>query len=110
MISLPAMIQRATRLNPDGTATRYAERTHNWTQVNDRIARLAAALQVFGLAGAHRQDPAMHAAAAVDRARNRAQLGNVRGPRLPRAPRAACHSQSLRALKRSPIRPAPHPS
>jgi len=44
------MIQRATRLNPDGTATRYAERTYSWTQVNDRIARLAAALQVFGLA------------------------------------------------------------
>ena len=50
MISLPAMIERAARLNPNGTATSYAQRTRDWTEVHDRIARLAAALQAVGLA------------------------------------------------------------
>jgi len=50
MISLPAMIERAARLNPDGAATRYAQRTNSWAEVHDRIARLAAALQAFDLA------------------------------------------------------------
>ena len=50
MISLPAMIERAARLNPAGTATSCAGRQYNWTEVHQRIARLGAALQAFGLA------------------------------------------------------------
>ena len=50
MISLPGMIERAARLNPMGTATSYNGRQHNWSEVRDHIARLAGALQAFGLA------------------------------------------------------------
>ena len=49
MISLPAMIERAARLNPDGVATRCAGRQFSWTEVESRVARMAAALQDFGL-------------------------------------------------------------
>ena len=49
MISLPAMIERAARLNPQGVATRFAGRQHSWTVLNDRVARMAAALQSLGL-------------------------------------------------------------
>ncbi len=48
MISLPAMIERAASLNPDGIATRYAGRQYNWAEVANRISRLAAALRNFG--------------------------------------------------------------
>ncbi|MFT6047528.1 MAG: acyl-CoA synthetase (AMP-forming)/AMP-acid ligase II, partial [Arenicella sp.] len=44
MISLPALIERASRLNPDGVATRYRDRQHHWTELESRIARLGAAL------------------------------------------------------------------
>ncbi len=50
MISLPGMIERAARLNPTGTATRYSGRQYNWSEVSEHVARLAAALQSFGLA------------------------------------------------------------
>jgi acyl-CoA synthetase (AMP-forming)/AMP-acid ligase II len=50
MISMPAMIERAARLNPDGIATRYADRQHTWTEVRERVSSLAAALQRYGLA------------------------------------------------------------
>ncbi len=49
MISLPSMIVRAARLNPNGIATRYGERQYNWQQLQERIARLAAGLQTFSL-------------------------------------------------------------
>lgn len=49
MISLPAMIERAARLNPDGVATRYAGRQYTWNEVAGRVARLAGALQSNGL-------------------------------------------------------------
>jgi acyl-CoA synthetase (AMP-forming)/AMP-acid ligase II len=49
VISLPAMIERAARLNPAGVATRCAGRQHNWAEVKNRVARLASALQAFGL-------------------------------------------------------------
>ena len=49
MISLPAMIERAARLNPLGTATTYAGRQHNWTDLHSRIARLGAGLQTLSL-------------------------------------------------------------
>lgn len=49
MISLPAMIERAVRLNPNGIATSFAGRQHSWAEVQGRVARLAAALRGFGL-------------------------------------------------------------
>ena len=49
MISLPAMIERAVRLNPNGIATSFAGRQHSWAEVQARVARLAAALRGFGL-------------------------------------------------------------
>jgi acyl-CoA synthetase (AMP-forming)/AMP-acid ligase II len=48
MISLPSMIERAARLNPDGIATRYAGRQYSWAEVGDRIAQLAGALCNLG--------------------------------------------------------------
>ena len=50
MISLPAMIERAVRLNPDGVATSYAGRQSDWTATRDRVAKLAGALQACKLA------------------------------------------------------------
>jgi acyl-CoA synthetase (AMP-forming)/AMP-acid ligase II len=50
MISLPGMIERAARLNPTGVATSYEGRQYTWSEVRDHVARLAAALQSFGLA------------------------------------------------------------
>ena len=44
MISLPALIERASRLNPNGIATRYKDRQYDWTELQSRIARLGAAL------------------------------------------------------------------
>ena len=38
MISLPAMIERAVRLNPNGIATSFAGRQHSWTEVQGRVA------------------------------------------------------------------------
>ena len=49
MISLPAMIERAVRLNPNGIATSFGGRQYSWTEVQNRVARLAAALRGFGL-------------------------------------------------------------
>ena len=49
MISLPGMIERAARLNPTGAATSCAGREYSWSEVQRRIACLAAALQTFGL-------------------------------------------------------------
>jgi acyl-CoA synthetase (AMP-forming)/AMP-acid ligase II len=49
MISLPSMIVRAARLNPNGIATRYGERQFTWSQLQQRIAKLASGLQTFGL-------------------------------------------------------------
>jgi acyl-CoA synthetase (AMP-forming)/AMP-acid ligase II len=44
MISMPAMIERAARLNPGGLATSYAGRQFTWEQSRERIASLGAAL------------------------------------------------------------------
>ena len=49
MISLSQMIERAARLNPNATCIRCEDRERSWTQVRDRIARLAASLQTLGL-------------------------------------------------------------
>lgn len=49
MISLPALIERAARLNPNGIATRYEQRRFTWTEVAQRIGRMASALRALGL-------------------------------------------------------------
>jgi acyl-CoA synthetase (AMP-forming)/AMP-acid ligase II len=49
MISLPALIERATRLNADGFATSYRGRERTWRELNARVARQAGALQGLGL-------------------------------------------------------------
>ena len=54
MVSLPAMIERAARLNPAGAATTYAGRSCSWTDLAGRMARLAGALRGFGLCGGER--------------------------------------------------------
>lgn len=50
MISIPAMLERATRLNPQGLATAHLDRRSNWTELQARVARLGAALRQLGLA------------------------------------------------------------
>ena len=50
MISLPAMIERAARLNPSGAATCYAGREQNWSSLLERVASLAGGLASLGLA------------------------------------------------------------
>lgn len=50
MISLPSLITRAARLNPEGTATVYCGRQFSWTQVHERVACLAAGLASLRLA------------------------------------------------------------
>jgi long-chain acyl-CoA synthetase len=49
MISLPAMIEQAARLNPNGVALRYQQRQFLWSEVVQRVAKLAAALQTLGI-------------------------------------------------------------
>ena len=44
MISLPAMIARAGRLNPAGIATHYQGREYSWSELAGRVPRLAAGL------------------------------------------------------------------
>src|SRR5690606_17333168 len=45
MVSLPAMILRAARHNPQGIATKFNGRERNWTEFVERVARLAAGLK-----------------------------------------------------------------
>lgn len=50
MISLPLTLSRAAQINPNGMATICQNRQHTWTELQDRVARLAAGLQQQGLA------------------------------------------------------------
>ena len=50
MISMPAMIERAARHNPNGICTRFEGREFSWSQTCDQIARIGAAIATFGLA------------------------------------------------------------
>lgn len=54
MISLPALIERAGRLNSNGIATRYRDREHNWTELQSRVSSLGAALDALPLDDADR--------------------------------------------------------
>lgn len=49
MISIPAMIARAARLNPNGIATRYNKRQVHWSDLAGRVSRVASGLQKLGL-------------------------------------------------------------
>ena len=49
MINLQGLITRAAGLNPAGVATRFLGREYTWTQLENRIARLAAALHSLKL-------------------------------------------------------------
>jgi acyl-CoA synthetase (AMP-forming)/AMP-acid ligase II len=47
---MPAMIERAARLNPGGVAMRYNGRESNWSELQRRVASLGAGLASLGLA------------------------------------------------------------
>ena len=49
MISIPALIERAGRLNPNGIATRYLDRSETWAGLENRVSRLAAGLKKLAL-------------------------------------------------------------
>jgi len=49
MISMPTMIERAARHNPNGLCTRFEGREFTWAETREQIARLGAALATFGL-------------------------------------------------------------
>lgn len=54
MFSLHALIERAARLNPDGCALRCGSRTRDWSELRDRVARLAGGLAMLGHAEGER--------------------------------------------------------
>lgn len=49
MISIHGMAERAARLNPAGTATRYLDREFSWSETGERISRLASGLGAWSL-------------------------------------------------------------
>ncbi len=49
MISMPNILERAARLNPDSLCTRFEGREFSWAQTREQVARLAAGLATFGL-------------------------------------------------------------
>ncbi len=54
MISLPAALERAARLNPGGTATSFEGVEHSWSATRERVASLAAGLAALGLVASDR--------------------------------------------------------
>jgi acyl-CoA synthetase (AMP-forming)/AMP-acid ligase II len=48
MLSLPSLIERAARLNPNGIATHYAGRERKWAELAGRVSSLASGLAGFG--------------------------------------------------------------
>jgi len=54
MISMPGLLQRSARLNPEAVATRYNGRSRLWPQILDRVARFAGALDRLQLGEAER--------------------------------------------------------
>lgn len=49
-MQITSMLRRAAQINPTGTATIFGERQQSWSQLMDRVARLAGALQQAGMA------------------------------------------------------------
>ena len=54
MISLPAMLERAARLNPNGIATTHLGRSTSWSDARHRVSCLGSALSRLGLAAGNR--------------------------------------------------------
>ncbi|MCR9125509.1 MAG: long-chain fatty acid--CoA ligase [Rhodobacteraceae bacterium] len=48
-MQISSILRRAAQINPDGIATICGARRHSWSQVLDRVARLAGALQALGM-------------------------------------------------------------
>lgn len=48
-MQVTAMLRRAAQINPNGTATVFKDRSQTWTDIQDRVARLAGALQNLGM-------------------------------------------------------------
>lgn len=48
-MQITSMIKRAAQINPNGTATIFKDRQQSWSQMLDRVARLAGALQALGM-------------------------------------------------------------
>ena len=44
-MQITSILRRAAQINPDGIATIFQERQQSWSQMADRVARLAGALQ-----------------------------------------------------------------
>lgn len=48
-MQITSMIKRAAQINPNGIATIFQDRQQSWSQMLDRVARLAGALQELGM-------------------------------------------------------------
>lgn len=48
-MQISAMLRRAAQINPNGVATIFQDRQQSWSQMLDRVARLAGALQALGM-------------------------------------------------------------
>lgn len=48
-MQITSMIKRAAQINPKGIATIYQDRQQSWSEMLDRVARLAGALQAQGM-------------------------------------------------------------
>lgn len=48
-MQITSILRRAAQINPDGIATIFQERQQSWSQMADRVARLAGALQGLGM-------------------------------------------------------------
>jgi len=48
-MQMTSMLRRAAQINPNGIATIFEDRKTSWSQILDRVARLAGALQGLGM-------------------------------------------------------------
>lgn len=48
-MQMTSMLRRAAQINPNGIATIFEDRKTSWSQMLDRVARLAGALQALGM-------------------------------------------------------------
>jgi len=53
-MQITSILRRAAQINPDGIATIFQERQQTWSQMLDRVARLAGALQGLGMGSGDR--------------------------------------------------------
>ena len=48
-MQITSILRRAAQVNPTGTATIFGKRRQSWSQLLDRVSRLAGALQGLGM-------------------------------------------------------------